>query len=118
MKALKIRPHARQRLPIRGRKALPRRQALASEFNVGEAKARFSQLIDEAARGASFVISKAGTPVARIVPLSAEPEKFVFGALKGLLSPEDEQALLDAIEAPLPNEVLAGFYLGSLEAPE
>jgi len=111
MKALRART-PRKRSPVRRRKALPR------ELNVGEAKAVFSQLVDEAARGARFVIAKAGTPVARIVPLDAAPEKFVFGALKGLLSQEDEQALLDAIEAPLPDEVLAGFHLGPLEAPE
>jgi hypothetical protein len=38
--------------------------------------------------------------------------------MKGLLSPEDEQALLDAIEAPLPDDVLASFHVGRLEAPE
>ena len=40
-------------------------------------------------RAARFVIAKAGTPVARIVPLEVEPRKFVFGTMKGLLSPED-----------------------------
>jgi prevent-host-death family protein len=106
----RARPQPRKRSPARHRKPLPR------ELNVGEAKALFSQLVDEAARGARFVIAKAGTPVARIVPLEAEPRKFVFGTLKGLLSPEDEQALLDAIEAPLPDDVLASFYASRLEA--
>jgi len=91
---------------VRRRKALPR------ELNVGEAKAVFAQLVDEAARGASFAIAKAGTPVARIVPLEAEPKKIVFGTMKGLLSPEDEKVLLDAIEAPLPDDVLASFHVG------
>jgi hypothetical protein len=50
-----------------------------------------------------------------IVPLEAEPKKFVFGTMKGMLSPEDEQALLDAIEAPLPDDVLASFYASRLE---
>lgn len=108
MRPLGTRP-TRKRSPVRRRKALPR------ELNVGEAKAVFSQLVDEAARGASFVIAKAGTPVARIVPLEAEPRKFVFGTMKGMLSPEDEQALLDAIEAPLPDDVLASFYSSPLE---
>ncbi len=99
----------RKRSSVRRRKALPR------ELNVGEAKAVFSQLVDEAARGAHFVIAKAGTPVARIVPFEAEPRKFVFGTMKGMLSPEDEQALLDAIEAPLPDDVLASFYASPLE---
>ncbi len=110
MRSLRARS-ARKHSPVRRRKALPR------ELNVGEAKAVFSQLVDEAARGAHFVIAKAGTPVARIVPLEAEPRKIVFGTMKGMLSPEDEKALLDAIEAPLPDDVLASFYSGSLEAP-
>jgi prevent-host-death family protein len=105
MKTHRARTQPRKRLSARHRKPLPR------ELNVGEAKALFSQLVDEAARGARFVIAKAGTPVARIV----EPKKIVFGTMKGLLSPEDEQALLDAIEAPLPDDVLASFYIGRLE---
>jgi prevent-host-death family protein len=92
-----------------------RRKALPRELNVGQAKAVFSQLVDEAARGAHFVIAKAGTPVARIVPPD-EPKKLVFGTMKGMLSPEDEKALLDAIEAPLPNDVLASFHISKLEA--
>jgi prevent-host-death family protein len=112
MKTHRARTQPRKRSPARRRKALPR------ELNVGEARALFSQLVDEAARGASFVIAKAGTPVARIVPLEAEPRKLVFGTMKGLLSPEVEQALLDAIEAPLPDDVLASFHIGRLEAPE
>jgi prevent-host-death family protein len=103
---------ARKRSPMRRRKALPR------ELNVGEAKAVFSQLVDEAARGARFVIAKAGAPVARIVPLDVASEKFVFGTLKGLLSPADEQTLLDAVEAPLPDHIPAGFHASPLEAPE
>src|SRR5262245_25006660 len=87
---------------LRGRKALP------GELNVGEAKALFSQLVDEAARGARFIIAKAGTPVARIVPLAGEPENFVFGIMKGLLT--DEQASLEAIEVPLPDEILARIF--------
>jgi prevent-host-death family protein len=112
MKAQRARTQPRKRSPARHRKPLPR------ELNVGEAKALFSQLVDEAARGASFVIAKAGTPVARIVPFDVEPRKFIFGTMKGLLSPEDEQALLDAIEAPLPDDVLASFHVGPLEASE
>jgi prevent-host-death family protein len=77
----------RKRPPSRRRRALPR------QLNVGEAKALFSQLVDETAGGARFVIAKAGTPVARIVPLEAEPAKFIFGAMKGLLSPEDREGL-------------------------
>jgi prevent-host-death family protein len=101
-----------KRSPPRRCKTLPR------ELNIGEAKVSFSQLIDEAARGAQFVIAKAGIPVARIVPLEQEPEKFIFGTLKGFLSPADEQALLDAIEAPLPDDTLAAFHSSRIKAPE
>ena len=105
----------RARTAPRKRSSVPRK-TLPRELNVGEAKAVFSQLVDEAARGAHFVIAKAGTPVARIVPLDAEPKKFVFGTLKGLLSPEDQKALLDAVEAPLPDDALASFHISKLEA--
>jgi prevent-host-death family protein len=71
--------------------------AVAARTQRPEAKALFSQLVDEAARGARFVIAKAGTPVARIVPFQVEPAKFVFGTMRGLLSPEDELALVEAI---------------------
>jgi hypothetical protein len=43
-------------------------------------------------------------------------KKIVFGTMKGLLSPEDAKALLDAIEAPLPDDVLASFHVGRLKA--
>jgi prevent-host-death family protein len=112
MKTYKAQLRSKKRSPARRRKVLP------CELNVGEAKAVFSQLVDEAARGARFVIAKAGTPVARIVPLDDEPEKFVFGTFKGLLSPEDEQALLDAIEAPLPDHILAEFHSSRIQTPE
>src|SRR5215470_5555168 len=100
------------RSPRKSSPSKNRRKVLPRELNVGEAKALFSQLVDEASRGARFVIAKAGTPVARIVPLEGEPAKFVLGAMKGMLSPEDEVALLDAVERPLPDEILAVFNGG------
>jgi prevent-host-death family protein len=95
-----------------------RRKALPRELDVGEAKALFSRLVDEAARGGRFVIAKAGMPVAKIVPLGAAAEKFVFSTLRGLLSRRDEQTLTEAIEAPLPDEVVAAFRIGPLGAPD
>ncbi len=109
MKTFRSSTGPRKRSPVRNRKPLPR------QLNVGEAKAAFARLVDEAAQGAHFIIAKAGTPVARIVPLNEQPKKLVFGTMKGLLSPEDEKALLDAIEAPLSDEVLATFYARQLE---
>jgi prevent-host-death family protein len=39
--------------------------------NIHEAKTHLSRLVDQAARGESFVIAKAGKPLVKVVPLSA-----------------------------------------------
>lgn len=80
-------------------------------MNIGEAKQQFSRLIDQAARGTTTIIAKAGTPVAKIVPLHDEPKKFIFGTAKGFFS----EAAIAAIEAPLSEEALASFYKDNLE---
>ena len=79
-------------------------------MNIGEAKQQFSRLIDQAARGTTTIIAKAGTPIAKIAPLDDKPKKVVFGAGKGFLSPE----AIAAIEAPLPHDVLPAFH-GDME---
>ena len=55
------------------------------QFNIYEAKAQLSKLVDLASKGESFVIAKAGTPLARLVPLNeaAPKKKFKFGTMKG-----------------------------------
>ena len=37
--------------------------------NIGEAKARFAELIDRAARGESFIIAKAGKPMVMVTAI-------------------------------------------------
>jgi prevent-host-death family protein len=39
--------------------------------NIHEAKTHLSRLVEQAARGESFVIAKAGKPLVKVVPLSA-----------------------------------------------
>ncbi|NVN10092.1 type II toxin-antitoxin system Phd/YefM family antitoxin [Nguyenibacter vanlangensis] len=39
-------------------------------FNIHEAKTHLSRLIDDASKGESFIIAKAGRPVARVSPVS------------------------------------------------
>lgn len=39
--------------------------------NIHQAKTHLSRLIDRVAAGGSFIIAKAGKPIAKIVPLSA-----------------------------------------------
>lgn len=41
-------------------------------YNIYEAKASFSRLVEEARRGEEVVIAKAGEPMVRMVPVKAE----------------------------------------------
>jgi prevent-host-death family protein len=79
--------------------------------NVGVARQQFSRLVDQAAQGTTTIIAKAGTPIAKIVPLHDKPKKFVFSTAKGFFS----KAAIEAIEAPLPDDVLASFYTGNID---
>jgi antitoxin (DNA-binding transcriptional repressor) of toxin-antitoxin stability system len=69
--------------------------------NIHAVKTRFSRLVD----AAEIVISRAGKPVAKLVPLAPVPAKpaRALGALAGrLLIPAD-------FDAPLPEDELARF---------
>jgi prevent-host-death family protein len=75
------------------------------QFNVAEAKAKFSKLVDAAARGDATVIAKSGTPVAMLVPLDYEKRRapIKFGTYKGkMVIPDDfdapNQDIIDAFE--------------------
>jgi prevent-host-death family protein len=77
------------------------------QFNVAEAKARFSELVDAAAQGDGSIIAKAGTPVAMLVPLAHEKRVPVkYGTLKGKVW------IADDFDAQLPDEVLEEFEKG------
>ena len=80
---------------------------MADSFNVAEAKAKFSHLIDRAASGEEIVIARSGKPVARLVPL-AEPPKRPFGIAKHWKIPPDE-----VLFAPMSEEDIRwaeGYY--------
>jgi prevent-host-death family protein len=81
---------------------------------LAEANAKLSHLVDQAARGKSVVIAKAGLPVAKLVPVDAERKRIKFGVLEGTLS---KQAIA-ALEAPLDQETIDLKNTGSLLAPE
>ena len=40
-------------------------------FNIQEAKMQLSRLVERAAKGEGFIIAKAGKPLVKVVPLSA-----------------------------------------------
>ncbi|HUF92576.1 MAG TPA: type II toxin-antitoxin system Phd/YefM family antitoxin [Candidatus Limnocylindria bacterium] len=71
--------------------------------NVHEAKTHLSRLLVQVAAGEEIVIAKAGTPVARLVPIAAHQPRRVLGFDEGRV------VIGDDFDAPLPDEVLAGF---------
>jgi prevent-host-death family protein len=75
---------------------------MAESMNVHEAKTHLSRLLERVQAGERIVISKAGKPVADLIPHQAIP--VVFGGLKGQLTYDDET--LDGQDA----DIQAMFY--------
>lgn len=75
----------------------------AHTVNIHEAKTHLSRLLEEVAAGGEVIISKAGKPIARLVPLATKGPVRRFGALKGQLW------IADDFDAPLPPEIVADF---------
>ena len=69
---------------------------MTTQLNVQDAKTRLSQLLARVERGEDVVIARDGTPVARLVPVRAVPERpvgFVAGSVPALFFeplPDDE----------------------------
>ena len=74
------------------------------QINIYEAKTQLSQLVDAAHRGETIIIAEAGTPMAKLVPLSHGPKrKIQFGLMKGAIE------IADDFDAPLPDDLQALF---------
>jgi prevent-host-death family protein len=56
---------------------------MTDTINVHDAKTHLSRLLERAEAGEEIVIARAGKPVARLVPYTAERPTRTFGALKG-----------------------------------
>ena len=54
-----------------------------AQFNVAEAKARFSELVQKAVSGEEVVIAKDNRPLLRLVPLGASAGKRKPGSARG-----------------------------------
>jgi prevent-host-death family protein len=77
------------------------------QLDLTEAEAKFSELVDAAARGDGTIITKSGTPVAMLVPLDyAKHTPIKFGTLKGKIR------IADNFDDPLPNDILDAFESG------
>ena len=72
-------------------------------INIHAAKTNLSRLIEKVLQGETVIISKAGKPVAKLVPNDAKPQKRKPGLMKG------EIWIADDSDAPLPEDILADF---------
>lgn len=67
-------------------------------IDIHKAKTHLSRLVEQAAKGESFVIAKAGKPMVKVVPLNA-PEagkKQRIGFMKGQFAVPDDFDQMDA----------------------
>jgi prevent-host-death family protein len=78
-------------------------------INIHQAKTHLSRLVDEAERGDSFIIAKAGKPKVLVIPLDAPPAqgKRRLGALEGMYTIPDN---FDEIDKELDKEVQALMF--------
>jgi prevent-host-death family protein len=57
----------------------------AAQFNIHEAKTNLSRIIDRVEHGEEIIISRAGSPVAKVIPLNRRVERRGRGSLRGQL---------------------------------
>lgn len=65
-------------------------EAAAHQYNVHEAKTHLSRILEQVATGEEVVISKAGTPVAKVVPLHPTVKRTGRGSLRGTIHIADD----------------------------
>jgi prevent-host-death family protein len=76
----------------------------AAQFNIHDAKTNLSRIIERVERGEEIIISRAGHPVAKVIPLTRRVERTGRGSLRGkLVTTED----WDSDEV---NEAIAGDF--------
>lgn len=71
--------------------------------NIHEAKTHLSRLIDQAAKGESFIIAKAGKPLVKVVPLDAPAAAQIqrVGFMAGQISVPDDFDRMGSAEIEL-----------------
>jgi prevent-host-death family protein len=74
----------------------------AAQFNIHDAKTNLSKIIERVERGEEITISRAGTPVAKVIPLVPTVNRRGRGSLRGTLvmtADWDSDEVNDAIAA-------------------
>ncbi|MDX3059619.1 type II toxin-antitoxin system prevent-host-death family antitoxin [Streptomyces sp. NE06-03E] len=68
------------------------------QYNVHEAKTHFSRILQQVETGEEVVISRAGEPIAKVVPLHPKVRRTGRGSLRGQIHiPDDFDELPDDI---------------------
>jgi prevent-host-death family protein len=57
----------------------------SEQFDIDDAKTNLSRIIERVEHGEEIVISRAGTPVAKVVPLTRRVDRRGRGSLRGRL---------------------------------
>jgi prevent-host-death family protein len=60
------------------------------QFNIHDAKTNLSRIIDRVEHGEEIIISRAGRPVAKVVPLHRTVNRTGRGSLRGRLATADD----------------------------
>jgi prevent-host-death family protein len=71
------------------------------QFNIHDAKTHLSRIIERVERGEEVIISRAGNPVAKLVPLTRAVHRSGRGSLRGRLIVADDW------DSPETNEAIA-----------
>lgn len=59
--------------------------AAPAQFNIHDAKTHLSRILERVERGEEIIISRAGHPVAKVVPLTRSVHRTGRGSLRGQL---------------------------------
>ncbi len=82
---------------------------MSTVVNVHQAKTHLSRLLERVRAGEEIVLAKAGTPVARLVPIAPAVERRVPGGAEG------EVVIRDDFDDPMPEEFLEALGEGPIE---
>jgi prevent-host-death family protein len=69
------------------------------QFNIHDAKTNLSRIVERVEHGEEIIISRAGKPVAKVIPLSQRVNRSGRGSLKGKLVLADDWDSHDVNEA-------------------
>ena len=75
--------------------------AAMSQYNIHEAKTHFSKIVERVQQGEEIVLSRAGEPFAKIVPLPAKTRRTSYGSLR------DQIQLAEDWDSDQTNELIA-----------